>query len=346
MTNLATDPCAGAGVLTNANLALACLNQGAPATVVSAGTILNPTAGQANNTSGGNPNLTPEKATTYTIGAVFQPTNFISGLTITLDYYNIKITQAVSNPTPDDVIFGCFGAPPYNITVARANSVACTGIRRSTVTGRLSGSVATVPGLPQPLTNAGRLSTDGVDLTINYKRDIGFADLNLSFNGNYTRKNVLQSSPLNAPRQCVGFYSANCGSQQGQIQPKYSFNQRTTLSFGDIDVSLLWRHLNAVKYEPTLLPQLFIGTITGTGPEVGRSVNFNKISAYDYFDLTTRYQVNDNIELTLSAFNLFDKKPPLVGGQGGATGANSGNTFPSVYDVVGRRYSVTAHFKF
>ncbi len=346
LTNLATDPCAGAGVLTNANLALACLNQGAPASVVSAGTILNPTAGQANQIGGGNPNLTPEKATTYTIGAVFRPTNLISGLTITLDYYNIKITEAVSTPTPNDVIFGCFGAPPYNITAAQANSVACTGIRRSTVSGRLSGSVATVPGLPQPLTNGGRFSTDGVDMTVNYKRDIGFADLNLSFTGNYTRKNVFQASALSAPRQCVGFYSANCGAVLGQIQPKYSFNQRTTLTFGDIDLSLAWRHLNSVKYEPILSPQLFIGTVTGTGPEVGRSVNFNKISSYDYFDLTTRYNVSDNIELTLSAFNLFDKKPPLVGGQGGTTNANSGNTFPSVYDVVGRRYSVTAHFKF
>ena len=131
----------------------------------------------------------------------------------------------------------------------------------------------------------------------------------------------------------------------GELQPKYSFNQRTTLGFDDFDVSLLWRHIDGFKYEPGL-PALFNGTVTGTGPLVGKSFNFNKISSYDYFDLTTRIHIGDHIDLTLSAFNIFDKKPPVVGGQAGTTTANSGNTFPSVYDVVGRSYSATARFKF
>lgn len=356
LTNLAIDPCAGSSVaaspvfnpalVAGQNLRLACINQRAPAAVIdNVAGILNPTAGQANSTGGGNPNLTPEKATTYTIGAVFQPTNLVSGLTITLDYFNIKVTEAVTFPTPNDVIFACFGATPANITAAQAASPACTGILRNVTSGRLSGSVANTPGLPTPLTNAGILKVDGVDLTINYKRDLGFADLNLGFNGSYTHSSTFAASPTVAPRECVGFYSANCGVSLGQIQPKYTFNQRTTLSFEDIDVSLLWRHINAVKYEPGL-PALFNGTITGTGPLVGKSFNFNRIKAYDYFDLTTRYHVNDNIDLTLSAFNIFDKKPPVLGGQAGTTTANSGNTFPSLYDVVGRRYSATVHFKF
>lgn len=355
LTNLAIDPCAGsslpganfnAGLVAGQNLRLACQNQGAPAATIDSATgIQNPAAGQANSTGGGNPNLHPEKATTYTFGAVFQPTNMISGLTVTVDYFNIKVTDAITPPTPGDVIFACFGATPASISAAQAASAACTGIRRSTVNGRLSGSPATVPGLPTPLTNAGILKTDGIDVTINYKRDIGFADLALSFNGNYTHSSTFAASTTVSPRECIGYYSANCGNSLGQIQPKYSFNQRTTLSFSDIDISLLWRHLNSVKYEP-LLPALFNGTVTGTGPLVGKSFNFNKISAFDYFDLTTRYHVSDNIDLTVSAFNLFDKKPPIVGGQAGTTTANSGNTFPSVYDVIGRRYAATVHFKF
>ena len=117
------------------------------------------------------------------------------------------------------------------------------------------------------------------------------------------------------------------------------------MKFDKIDVSLLWTHINSVKYEPGL-PALFKGTVTGAGPIVGRTVDFNKIPAYDYFDFTSRFHVSDNIDLTLSAFNIFDKQPPVVGGQAGTTAANSGNTFPTLYDTVGRSYSVTAHFKF
>ena len=91
---------------------------------------------------------------------------------------------------------------------------------------------------------------------------------------------------------------------------------------------------------------LFNGEITGPSPLAGKSYNFNKISAYNYFDLTTRFGITDNLDLTMSAFNIFDKKPPLVGSAAGTTTYNSGNTFPSTYDAVGRRFAATARLKF
>lgn len=361
LTNLAIDPCAGSsnpaaanfnpGLVAGQNLRQACINQRAPVATIDGVGIQNPAAGQANTTGGGNPNLRPETAKTYTIGVLLTPAKVVPGLTVSVDYYNIKITEAVTAPTPGDIIAACFGTNPQAITAAQAASAACTSILRSTVNGRLSGSPATVPGLPAPLTNAGILKTDGVDLRIDYKRDIGFADLNLNFQGNYTRNSKFKASPTIANfRECTGYYSANCGFTLGQLQPKYYFTQRTTLGFSSFDVSLLWRHIDSMKYEPGL-PALFNGTITGvgsgaTGPLVGNSYNFNRIKAYNWFDLSTRFHIGDHIDLTLSAFNIFDKKPPIVGGQAGTTSANSGNTFPSVYDVVGRSYSATARFKF
>lgn len=361
LTNLATDPCAGSsnpaaanynpGLVAGQNLRQACINQRAPAAVIDGVGIQNPNSGQANATGGGDPNRTPETANTYTLGVVLAPSKVVPGLTVSVDYYNIKITSAITAATPDDIIAACFGTNPIAITAAQAASAACTSILRSTVNGRLSGSPATVPGLPAPLTNLGTLKTDGVDLRIDYKRDIGFADLNLNFTGNYTRNAKFKASPTTPKfRECTGYYSANCGFTLGELQPKYSFTQRTTLGFSSFDVSLLWRHIDSMKYEPGL-PALFSGTITGSGagataPLVGKSVNFNRIKAYNWFDLSTRFHIGDHIDLTLSAFNIFDKKPPIVGAQAGTTSANSGNTFPSVYDVVGRSYSATARFKF
>ena len=73
---------------------------------------------------------------------------------------------------------------------------------------------------------------------------------------------------------------------------------------------------------------------------------FRTIKAYSWFDLTTRWEVSKNFDLTMSVFNLFDKKPPVVGGTVGSTSYNGGNTYPSSYDALGRRYAVSARLKF
>jgi outer membrane receptor protein involved in Fe transport len=81
-------------------------------------------------------------------------------------------------------------------------------------------------------------------------------------------------------------------------------------------------------------------------PVAGQQVNFNRIPARDYFDLTTRFAVDDHLTITLAVQNLLDKDPPLVGGEAASTTFNSGNTFPSTYDALGRRYVASARIRF
>lgn len=348
LTSLTLDPCAGAAPLSNPNLAAVCVAQGAPAG--SLGTIPNPTAGQANATGGGNPNLKPETSHSWTVGVVLNPRAWLPGFNATLDYYNIKIKDAINAPLSTDVINACFS----NLTAASATDPACLAIRRNAKSGGLSGSTANVPGLPVPLSNSGHLKTDGFDLTANYRHGLGWmgADLILNFNGNYTRNSQFfaSDSVLTAPN-CAGIYSASCGISIGQLQPKWSWNQRTTLSFKQVDVSLLWRHISSFDYEFADDParKLCRGTCTGKirgGPFDGKSFDPNHIPAYDYFDLSTRFSITDHYDLTLTAFNILDKQPPIVGSTAGTTPANSGNTFPSTYDALGRRYAATVRLKF
>jgi outer membrane receptor protein involved in Fe transport len=54
----------------------------------------------------------------------------------------------------------------------------------------------------------------------------------------------------------------------------------------------------------------------------------------------------DNMTLDMLVANMFDKKPPVVGSTIGGTGQNSGNTFPSVYDTLGRVYAIGFNVKF
>jgi len=52
------------------------------------------------------------------------------------------------------------------------------------------------------------------------------------------------------------------------------------------------------------------------------------------------------VTLTFTVMNMFNKKPPIVGGSAGSTSYNSGNTYPSTYDALGRKFAVSAKLKF
>jgi len=290
----------------------------------------------------------------------------VPGLSATIDYYHIKVNHAITLPTPDDLIQACFG----NITAASATDPACTVIRRNTATGALEGNPLEVGGLFGILTNSGKITTDGVDVTLDYRRNLGTilnapAKLAINFGGNWTHSQKFRAIPTSINRECVGLYSANCGFPGGQLLPKYTFNERTTLSLGRVDLSLLWRYIGKMRYEfagdPNL--ELFHGTVQSTnaagvpcpgsivfcsvpGTLNGATVDFNHIKAHHYFDFTTRFNVNEHFDLTFTVMNLFDKDPPIVGNTAGSTSANSGGTFPALYDPLGRRFAASARIKF
>ncbi|HSI16154.1 MAG TPA: TonB-dependent receptor [Sphingomonas sp.] len=363
LTNLAVDPCRGANPTTNAALRAVCLAQGAPASSI--GSIANPTAGQANATTAGGTYLRPETSDSFNIGIVLQPA-MIPGLSLTVDYYKIKIRNAISQPTPGDLITGCFGNNAG--AAASVGNPICALFARNPITGALDGDPATTRGLIFPSSNSGRILTDGIDVGFNYRRNLGFVKLNVSFNGNWTSRSTFQALapgavvpvgypgaggafPVSAPRECVGFYSPNCGSpgsagpssSAGSLQPEFTWNQRTTLTFGKIDFSVLWRHISKMQAEAGVVA--FKGTI-GSGALAGEVVDFGHIPAYNYFDTSVRFTVAPHFDLTFTATNVFNKQPPIVGGTIGSTSFNSGNTFPSTYDALGRRFAVGARIKF
>jgi iron complex outermembrane receptor protein len=326
LTNLAADPCQGAAPVNNANLRAVCLAQGATAGQI--GAILAPSAGQINSTGGGNLNLGPEKSNSYSFGVVLQPADLISNLSLSVDYYNIKITGAITQPTVGDAISACFG----NITAASATNPACTVIRRNPNTGGLDGPANTTPGVFLTLSNLGKLATSGIDVVMNYSYDFDWAKLSLAVNGNWTEKSTFQATPSGTNRECTGYYSTNCAS----LQPKWQTSARATLSFSAIDLSLLWRHIDGFKQEPD-------DVINGNGPVFA---DFAKIKPFNYFDFSTRVGVSDNVTITFVVQNLLDKKPPIVGNTVGSTTYDSGNTYPSTYDALGRKYGISAKLKF
>ncbi|MEM1133609.1 MAG: TonB-dependent receptor [Pseudomonadota bacterium] len=356
LDNLGNDPCQGP-VAPTGNILDACLAQVAPgsagAQAIINGQVQSPAdegAGQVNVTTGGNPNLGTEQAETWTVGAVIQPES-IPGLTVTIDYWNITITDAITNPTVGDVLDACFDNPS-----ATAEACQIDRISRNPLTGGLVGSPDTTLGLFQTLSNLGRIETDGIDLGINYSTDLtDNIALNAFFNGTWTNSNRFQATPSSLNRECVGFFSVNCGLE-GSPQSEFAFNQRTSLIFDDeFTVSLFWRFLSGLDYEPAQFAsdlaaaEADVDCVDPLGADPGGCIveeDFRFIPDEHYFDLTLQWDATENLQLTFTVQNLFDNQPHVVGSDVGATAFNSGNVFPSSYDALGRRFAASARLRF
>ena len=329
--NLAVDPCQSTSINTGqantaGTLSNLCRLTGVP--VGNIGTVPPPSAGQINILAGGNPALAPEEADTVTLGAVWQP-SFVAGMSIALDYYDIQIDGAVSSQSSTDVLTGCYSAAANPTFAFNAQ---CALINRNPNNGTLNGVEAR--GIELVSSNLGKQRVSGYDLNVSYRVDLaewGMGDnagsVDLSFNGNYVTVNEFQATPSSINRDCIGFYSVACG------QPNFEFKttSRATWNLGDFGVSLQWRHLDNVIEEPG-----------GTNFFPA----FAEIDAFDYFDLSGRWDVTDNVRATLSVANLLDEEPPVVGSGIGPTASNNGNTFPQTYDALGRYYTLGLNLRF
>lgn len=345
LSNLANDPCQDQDLTNNVGdpptgaLLAACLAQvpaGSPgAAAIQNGTVLPPAAGQINVTSGGNPDLGTEEATTWTVGAIFQP-EALPGFSLSVDYFNIEVEGAVSSPTVGDVISLCFDNPS-------ATNPGCqiTAISRNPTTGGIDGAPDETPGLFLNASNLGLIETDGIDFALRYGFDLtDTVGLSLSSNATWTFANTFQATPTGLNRECVGFYSVNCNPQSEVV-----VDSRVTASFDDfVSLSLRWRYLSGVEQEPQDIidnGEAFIGN----SPLFG-DVDFTQIPDESYFDLTGQFDVTENILLTLTVQNLFDNQPAVVGSNIGTTSFNSGNIYPSSYDPLGRRYGASVRLRF
>jgi iron complex outermembrane receptor protein len=76
-----------------------------------------------------------------------------------------------------------------------------------------------------------------------------------------------------------------------------------------------------------------------------------KIAARNYFDLSAQWSIKRQYALRFGVRNVFDRKPPLVTddnpGCYSPIGGCSGNTYPQLYDPLGRYIfaGLTMNFK-
>ncbi len=210
LSNLAVDPCQQALInqgqaSTAGTLSNLCLLTGVPLAAIGALSLRRP--GRSTCVPAVIRQLGPEKADTETYGFVWTP-NFADNLSITLDYYKIEISDAVSSPTATDVLTDCY-ATTRNPTLAM--NAACGQVLRDPVTGTFNG--ATAPGVVRPLSNVGYYETDGYDLGVTYRfvfDNASLGDLGFTFHANFVESWLFQSTPNAVVRDCLGYYSVAC----------------------------------------------------------------------------------------------------------------------------------------
>lgn len=324
LNNLAVDPCAGPGIA--GALAALCQQTGVPAGAI--GVLPQPSAGQVNVLSGGNPQLGPEIGESLTVGFVYSP-NFFPGFTMSLDYWNIEITDAIASRNVNEIMQGCYStAQNPNL----AFNELCALIGRSPTSGNLNDADA--DGIELLINNVGRENREGWDLSTNYRFDLADVGMSpdagsiaLAFNATLFTDYRSQATPASSITDCLGYYSVACANPVSDLRT----TSRATWNVSAFDVSLQWRHYSSVVVQP------------GTGNWLPA---YSRIPAYNYFDLSGGWDVNDNIRLVGTISNLTDEQPPEVGNSIGATSTNSGNTYPQSYDVIGRYYSIGLRARF
>ena len=260
---------------------------------------------------GGNPDIGPENGTTYTLGAIFTP-QFAPGLEIIVDYYDIKITDAVGQIQPVDALQSCYIDNPV------ADNPICAAISRDPATGFLDDAFVNDR-------NLGVIEQSGIDIDVNYRIDLsstGFlSGLRLGYQGTIVTDYSIQRNPVLDPVDCKGTYGFACSSDAvSLVQPDYRHRVAATL---DADMGLLqlvWRRIGEVE---------------------NASNRSEKIEAFDYFDLNAQFDTGIyDMKINVGIRNLFDKKPPQPASPGAF------GTYPGTYDIVGRTFGASASITF
>ena len=308
------DPCAGSSTSSPASATTGqCARSGlTPTQYGTFGTPGNP-AGQYNGLVGGNPKLKPEIADTYTFGIVATPAA-LPAFSATLDFFDIKIKDLISSYGANLIVDQC---------VFDDNPQFCSMVHRDS-----AGSLwfSTAGYVDDPLLNLGYEKTNGVDVSANYTQNVGpWGSLRFNLIGTYTASFDIEPFPGSGDYNCAGYFGATCGNPL----PKW----RDTLTVGwatpwhGLGLEARWRHIGSTEVELANPSPLLAG-------KFGAPIQW--LGSRDYLDLVGSDQIFGGVLLQVGVNNVLDKDPPILTTTAFPPPFFNGNTYPQVYDTLGR----------
>jgi outer membrane receptor protein involved in Fe transport len=271
---------------------------------------------------GGNPDLKMEVADTLTAGLVWTP-EAITGLSATIDYYDIRLEDTIGFLWTDDILRQC---------ARTGDPLLCDLIHRDSV-GSLWLSDGYVDERNQ---NIGRSGARGVDLSASYPLNLGGRGfISFSFLGTYMLEKSLDNGLVDY--DCAGFVGDICWQPHARWRHRARASWQTSFN---TTISLGWRFTSSVLNEVASdNPHL-------ADPDKIESWKINgayELPVYNFFDLAATYSFRDGLRLTLGVNNILDKDPQIAPD----LWANDwGTGFLGNYDPLGRNLYASLQFEF
>lgn len=236
-----------------------------------------------------NPGLEPEESESTTIGLVYSP-SYVDGLTLSLDWWKIELTNTIVGDTPGQILSDCY-----------VDGIAsrCNLFTRDPVLG-------IVNSMNYGNRNAGFSNDEGFDFGALYRLSTGFGDFGFTLQSTYTSLSEFKSTnDPNIPLSQAVSFGSNF---------RVRGNMGVDWSYGDFGVSWNARYFSKIK-ETCLSVVSFPeqcsdpGYIAGN-PAQTRPININ--GSNTFHDLQVRWNAPWNATISVGANNAFEHEGPQL----------------------------------
>lgn len=331
----------------------------------------------------GNPDLGPESADTWSAGFVATSpwdNAWLENLSLSVDWWQVKITDAIQQYTPDYANYLCYGVTTVTNmaeAAAQAATTDCMNVARTSTTGGAQRQLLRY-------SNQATIKTRGIDVALNWRAQFSDLDIGLpgglALSSQMTYIDTYQTKESQEDFDPVIEWAGSLGPTLTGTNPgAYDYRIFTTLTYfnGDWSVNLRWRHLPSVITAGQAKQNAIIANNARAAAGEGGAVPLSYtpitdvgIGSYDNFDMSLNWTVNDTITIRGGITNLFDVSPKITGREtgyppgtdlasvcGGAPGCvnpsspqlattGAGITNPGYYDVLGRRFFIGMKARF
>ncbi len=303
------DPCSAGNDPVGSGFTENCIATGLPANEV--GVWVSTLGFPTDYVFGGNPEVKPEVADTFTVGLVFDFDWFL-GTQISVDYFSLEVEDTIGEL---DASLACFDS-------ANTQQEFCSNIERDPLSYNVN-------RVYEPYINRGLFTVKGVDTQVNVEADLpGGAGLSASMIWTHTIESSFQETSFGTQFECAGYFGWPCAFERWTVTyPENRINVNVGYFLGDFSARLAWRWIE--------------GTTNGLIPykdDIGfgwADPALVDIPSESYFDISFGYRFSDNIAARFAIANVADTAPVFM-----ADYAMHSNTDPSVYDVFGRSYTL------
>ncbi|MBV1776755.1 TonB-dependent receptor [Burkholderiaceae bacterium DAT-1] len=286
-----------------------------------------------------NAHLQPEKSRSYTLGMVFEPTNWFN---LSVDYYDIKLRNQI-------IAVGLLGQQQFDHPELYGSIIyRTTAPMVDAATGK---EYFPIVYETYPFINASSTHTSGVDIDARLKFNLGEWG-KLTAATSYTHVSKFDMSYGGKTYSIAGthgpsFVSGDTGAPQTRIQETLTWNR------GPVELSTTVNYTSGISVlDPTIGSNSCTDALSGEFNGATPPSQFCTVDAFTTVNLQGRYKVNKQLSLFGSVTNVFDRHAPYDLQTTGAAGygANYGGAAynPALHQdgAIGRYINLGVTYSF